>query len=299
MKTKLPLILGVLIIVLGLVGSNALFVVNERQQAIVLQFGDPVHTITEPGLNFKIPFIQNLVFYEKRVLNFDPPVESLILADQKPLQVDSYVRYRITDPLQFYKTVTTETGLARNLGPIVSSSTRSVLGNVNLASVLSEERTGIMTDIRARVNAQTDRFGIVVVDVRLRRADLPEATSQAVYQRMQSEREREAAEFRAQGFEQAQRIRASADREATVIRAEAKREADIIRGVGDARKTTILADAYTTDEDFFRFFRTMEAYRDSVQESNSYLVLDPSQMEFFDFFGRSSNTAPQPADPAQ
>ena len=296
MKGKLPLILGVFIIVLGLVGSNAFFVVDERQQTIVLQFGDPVHTITEPGLNMKIPFIQNLVYYDKRVLNFDPPVENLILADQKPLQVDSYVRYRITDPLQFYKTVTTENSLARALGPIVSSSTRSVLGNVNLASVLSEERTGIMTDIRTRVNNQTDRFGIVVVDVRLRRADLPEATSQAVYQRMQSEREREAAEFRAQGFEQSQRIRASADREATVIRAEAKREADIIRGQGDARKTTILADAYTTDEEFFRFFRTMEAYRDSVQESNSYLVLDPAQMEFFDFFGRSSNTRPQPAD---
>ncbi|MEJ1995228.1 MAG: protease modulator HflC [Limibacillus sp.] len=294
MKGKLPLILGVLIIILGFVGSNALFVVDERQQAIVLQFGDPVHTITEPGLNVKVPLIQNVVFYDKRVLNFDPPVESLILADQKPLQVDSYVRYRITDPLQFYKTVTTETGLARNLGPIVSSSTRSILGNVNLASVLSDERTGIMTDIRSRVNDQTERFGIEVVDVRLRRADLPEATSQAVYQRMQSEREREAAEFRAQGFEAGQRIRAAADREATVIRAEAKREADITRGVGDARKTTILADAYSRDEDFFRFFRTMEAYRGSVSESNSYLVLDPAQMEFFDFFGRSGTVPVAP-----
>ena len=294
MKGKLPLILGIAVIILGLVGSNAFFVVDEREQSIVLQFGDPVRNITEPGLNVKLPFIQNLVFYEKRVLNFDPPVESLILADQKPLQVDSYVRYRITDALQFYKTVTTETGLARNLGPIVSSSTRSVLGNVNLASVLSEERTGIMTDIRSRVNAQSGRFGIEVVDVRLRRADLPEATSQAVYARMQSEREREAAEFRAQGFEASQRIRSSADREATVIRAEAKREADITRGVGDARKTSILADAYSRDQDFFRFFRTMEAYRDSVQESNSYLVLDPKQMEFFDFFGRSGTVPVAP-----
>jgi len=294
MKGKLPLILGVVIIILGFIGANALFVVDERQQAIVLQFGDPVNTITEPGLNVKVPMIQNVVFYDKRVLNFDPPVESLILADQKPLQVDSYVRYRILDPLQFYKTVTTETGLARNLGPIVSSSTRSVLGNVNLASVLSEERTGIMSDIRSRVNGETNRFGIQVVDVRLRRADLPEATSQAVYQRMQSEREREAAEFRAQGFEAAQRIRAAADREATVIRAEAKREADITRGVGDARKTTILADAYSLDQDFFRFFRTMEAYRGSVSETNSYLVLDPKQMEFFDFFGRSGTVPVAP-----
>jgi membrane protease subunit HflC len=289
MKGKLPLILGVIVILAGLVASGALFVVDQRQQAIVLQFGNPVRTILEPGLNVKIPFIQNVVYYEKRVLNYDPPVENLILADQKPLEVDSYVRYRITDPLQFYKAVTTENALATTLGPIVSSSTRSVLGNVNLTAVLSEERTQIMTDIRARVNAQSDRFGIEVVDVRLRRADLPDATSQAVYARMQSEREREAAEFRAQGFEQAQRIRASAEREATVIRAEAKREADITRGVGDARKTEILAAAYGRDEDFFRFFRTMEAYRQSVNDTNSFLVLDPTKFEFFDFLGSSDN----------
>jgi membrane protease subunit HflC len=289
MKGKLPLILGVIVILAGLVASGALFVVDQRQQAIVLQFGNPVRTILEPGLNVKIPFIQNVVYYEKRVLNYDPPVENLILADQKPLEVDSYVRYRITDPLQFYKAVTTENALATTLGPIVSSSTRSVLGNVNLTAVLSEERTQIMTDIRARVNAQSDRFGIEVVDVRLRRADLPDATSQAVYARMQSEREREAAEFRAQGFEQAQRIRASAEREATVIRAEAKREADITRGVGDAKKTEILAEAYGRDEDFFRFFRTMEAYRQSVNDTNSFLVLDPTKFEFFDFLGSSDN----------
>ena len=294
MKGKFPLILGIVIILLGVVGSGTFFVVDQRQQALVLQFGDPVKTITEPGLSIKVPFIQNVIYYEKRVLNFDPPVENLILADQKPLDVDSYVRYRISDPLQFYKAVTTETSLATTLGPIVSSAVRSVLGNVNLVSVLSDERTEIMTDIQSRVNAQSDRFGITVVDVRLRRADLPEATSQAVYARMQSEREREAAEFRAQGFEQAQRIRASADREATVIRAEAKREADITRGVGDARKTEILADAYGTDESFFRFFRTMEAYRESVNETNSYLVLDPKELEFFDYFGTSSVEGQKP-----
>lgn len=289
MKGKLPLILGIAVILVGLVASGALFVVDQRQQAIVLQFGNPIRTILEPGLNVKIPFIQNVIYYDKRVLNFDPPVENLILADQKPLEVDSYVRYRITDPLQFYKSVTTESALTTTLGPIVSSSTRSVLGNVNLTSVLSDERTQIMSDIRQQVNAQSGRFGIEVVDVRLRRADLPDATSQAVYARMQSEREREAAEFRAQGYEQAQRIRASADREATVIRAEAKREADITRGVGDARKTETLADAYGRDEDFFRFFRTMEAYRQSVNDQNSFLVLDPKKFEFFDFLGSSEN----------
>lgn len=294
MKGKLPLILGVLVVLFGVLGASALFVVDEREQAIVLQFGDPKRTITEPGLNVKIPFVQNVIYYEKRVLNFDPPSERMILADQKPLFVNSYARYRISNALRFYQTVTTEQGLSRQLGQIINSSVRSVLGNVNLASILSEERTAIMAQIRSLVNAQASRFGIDVVDVRIGRADLPDETSQAVYARMQSEREREAAEFRAEGFEQAQRIRATADREATVIRAEAKRESDILRGQGDAQKTTILAKAYSRDPEFFRFFRTMEAYKQSMQGENSYLVLDPSQMEFFNFFGKSSEAPAVP-----
>jgi membrane protease subunit HflC len=291
MKGKLPLILGVVIVLLGILGSSAFFVVDERQQAIVLQFGDPKRTVSDPGLNVKIPFIQNVIYYDKRVLNFDPPVERVILADQKPLNVNSYARYRISNPLRFYQTVTTEQGLSRQFGQIINSSVRSVLGNVNLASVLSEERTKIMAEIRDLVNNQSNRFGIEVVDVRIGRADLPDETSQAVYARMKSEREREAAEFRAEGFEQSQRIRATADREATVIRAEAKREADILRGQGDAQKTTILADAYSRDETFFKFFRTMEAYKQSMQGDNSYMVLDPKTMEFFDYFGKP-NQAP-------
>ncbi|MET4807452.1 protease modulator HflC [Limibacillus sp. MBR-115] len=292
MKGKLPLILGVIVVLLGILGSSALFVVDETKQVIVLQFGDPKRTISEPGLNVKVPFIQNVIYYEKRVLNFDPPVERVILADQKPLNVNSYARYRISNPLRFYQTVTTEQGLSRQLGQIINSSVRSVLGNVNLASVLSEERTKIMAEIRAKVNTQAGRFGIDVVDVRIGRADLPEETSKSVFARMQSEREREAAEFRAEGFEQAQRIRATADREATVIRAEAKRESDILRGQGDALRTTTLANAYSTDPEFFRFFRTMEAYKQSLQGTNSYLVLDPKQMEFFNFFGTSEEGVP-------
>lgn len=292
MKGKLPLILGVIVVLLGILGSSALFVVDETKQVIVLQFGDPKRTISEPGLNVKIPFIQNVIYYEKRVLNFDPPVERVILADQKPLNVNSYARYRISNPLRFYQTVTTEQGLSRQLGQIINSSVRSVLGNVNLASVLSEERTRIMSDIRTKVNTQAGRFGIDVVDVRISRADLPDETSKSVFARMQSEREREAAEFRAEGFEQAQRIRATADREATVLRAEAKRESDILRGQGDAQKTTTLANAYSTDPEFFRFFRTMEAYKQSLQGTNSFLVLDPKQMEFFNFFGTSEEGVP-------
>ena len=292
MKGKLPLILGVIVVLLGILGSSALFVVDETKQVIVLQFGDPKRTISEPGLNVKIPFIQNVIYYEKRVLNFDPPVERVILADQKPLNVNSYARYRISNPLRFYQTVTTEQGLSRQLGQIINSSVRSVLGNVNLASVLSEERTKIMAEIRTKVNTQAGRFGIDVVDVRIGRADLPDETSKSVFARMQSEREREAAEFRAEGFEQAQRIRATADREATVIRAEAKRESDILRGQGDALRTTTLANAYSTDPEFFRFFRTMEAYKQSLQGTNSYLVLDPKQMEFFNFFGTSEEGVP-------
>ncbi|MBB3066919.1 protease modulator HflC [Limibacillus halophilus] len=292
MKGKLPLILGVIVVLLGILGSSALFVVDETKQVIVLQFGDPKRTISEPGLNVKVPFIQNVIYYEKRVLNFDPPVERVILADQKPLNVNSYARYRISNPLRFYQTVTTEQGLSRQLGQIINSSVRSVLGNVNLASVLSEERTKIMAEIRTKVNTQAGRFGIDVVDVRIGRADLPDETSKSVFARMQSEREREAAEFRAEGFEQAQRIRATADREATVIRAEAKRESDILRGQGDALRTTTLANAYSTDPEFFRFFRTMEAYKQSLQGTNSYLVLDPKQMEFFNFFGTSEEGVP-------
>ncbi len=283
MTRIIPLVLGVLAIIAGFALFSAVFTVDQREQAIVLMFGEPKRVIDEPGLQLKYPLVENVVFYEKRVLNLDPPVERVLLSDQKRLLVDAFARYRITNPLTFFQTVRTELGVRQRLGPVTNAALRGVLGNVNLASVLSEERDAIMGEIQAQVNSQAGRFGIELVDVRIRRADLPDEISDQVYQRMRSEREREAAEFRARGFEQAQRIKATADREATVIRAEAKREAEILRGQGEGRRTQILNDAYGQDQDFFNFYRSMQAYEGSLANESTFMVLSP-ESEFFSFF---------------
>jgi membrane protease subunit HflC len=293
MNRKFPLIIGIAVVVVGIVGSSALFTVPQTQQAIVMQFGEPKRIIPDPGLNVKIPFVQNVLYYEKRVLDLDPPVERVLLADQKPLNVDSFARYRITDPLRFYQRVRFESNLRDRLGSIINSNLRSVLGNVNLASILSDERADIMNRIQTRVNSAAENFGIDVVDVRIGRTDLPQEVSQAVYSRMRSKREREAAEFRAQGQEEAQRIRATADREATVIRAEAQREGDIIRGTGEATRTATLNQAFGNDEDFFRFYRSMQAYEGSINQGdtdNSYIVLSTDRNEFFRMLGQGAIT---------
>ncbi len=279
------LILAIGIILVGLLLYGTLFTVHQTKQAIVMQFGEPKKVITEPGLNWKFPIIEDVTYYEKRVLNLDPPTENMLLSDQKRLLVDAFARYRISDSLRFFQTVRSEGVVRQRLAGIINASLRDVLGNTTLASVLSEDRTELLTAIRETVNRQAGRFGIEIVDVRIRRADLPENASQAVYARMQTEREREAAEFRAQGFEQAQRIKAGADREATVIRAEAKREAEILRGQGEGRRTEILNDAYGQDAEFFNFYRSMQAYESSFSDKSTYMVLSPDS-EFFDFFGQ-------------
>lgn len=284
MSRKISLIIGVVVILAGIGLSSAAFTVHQTTQAIVLELGRIVREVTEPGLHWKIPIYQNVQYFEKRVLNLDPPVESILLSDQKRILVDAFARYRIVDVEEFFKTVRTEGGVRQRLGPIVNASLRGVLGNATLASVLSEERAQIMQEIRDSVNAQASRFGIEIVDVRIRRADFPDEISQAVYGRMKSEREREAAEFRAQGFEQAQRIRATADRESTVIKAEAKREAEIERGIGEGARTSILNSAFGQDADFFNFYRSMQAYEASLTGKSTYMVLSPDS-EFFDFFG--------------
>ncbi len=283
MGRKSFLILGILIIALGIAVSSAAFTVHQTTQAIVLQLGEPKRVVTEAGLNFKLPIVQNVLYYEKRVLNLDPPVESILLSDQKRILVDAFARYRISDALEFFKTVRTEGGVRQRLGPIINASLRGVMGNVTLASVLSEERADLMLQIRDRVNVDAGRFGIELVDVRIGRADFPDEISQAVYGRMNSERKREAAEFRAQGFEQAQRVRAAADREATVIRAEAEKEAEIERGRGEGLRTEILNKAYGRDTDFFNFYRSMQAYEKSLSGQGTFMVLSPDS-EFFDFF---------------
>jgi len=292
MRRYTTLIIGILVVALGILALTTLFTMHQTQQGIVLRLGNPVRTITDPGLKLKIPFIETVAFYEKRVLNLDPPVERIILSDQKPLLVDSYARYQIKDPLRFFQTVRTERELRVRLGTIVNASIRNVLGNHNLASVLSEERAEIMRQIQERVNIQAKRFGISIVDVRLRRADLPQQASESVYDRMRSERVREAKEFRAQGFEIAQRIKAVADREATVIRAEAEREAEILRGEGEGERTRILNDAYGQDTDFFGFYRSMQAYERALSKG-TYMVLSPDS-EFFTFFGTAGNPAGPP-----
>jgi membrane protease subunit HflC len=295
MRRFTTLIIGIVIVVLGILATTMLFTVHQTKQVIVLQFGNPIRVVKDPGLGWKWPW-QSLEYYEQRVLNLDPPVERIILADQKPLLVDSYARYTIEDPLRFFQTVRSESELRVRLGTIVNSQLRSVLGNQNLASVLSEERAEIMRLIKDSVNEQAQRFGISLVDVRIRRADLPQQTSESVYDRMRSERIREAKEFRAQGFEQAQRIKAGADREATVIRAEAEREADILRGQGEGERTRILNVAYGQDADFFNFYRSMQAYERSLRKG-TYMVLSPDS-EFFSFFGTAATPGTvQPSAP--
>ncbi len=283
MNRNVLLILGILVFLLGIVGSSGLYTVHQTQQAIVLLFGNPKRVATEPGLKFKIPLFENVLYYEKRVLNLDPPVESIILSDQKRILVDAFARYRIDNPELFFQRVRTEAGVRQRLGPIVNASLRGVLGNATLASVLSEERADIMRQIQISVNDEAGRFGIELVDVRIGRADFPDQISQAVYDRMKSERDREAAEFRAQGFEQSQRIRAGADREATVILAEAKREAEIARGAGEASRTRVLNDAFGQDQDFFSFYRSMQAYEAALTSESTFMVLSPDS-EFFDHF---------------
>lgn len=277
------LIAGILVLLVGVVAFASLFTVNETQQVLVLRLGEPRRQIQTPGLQAKVPLIENLVVYDRRVLDLDPPVEQVILADQKRLDVDAFARYRIADPLRFYQTVRDEATLEQRLNTIVTSALRRVLGNVTLLTILSDERTQVMTDISQRVNEEAQRFGIEIVDVRIRRADLPEETSQAIFARMRSEREREAAEARAQGQEQAQQIRSRADRERTVIIAESQRDSQILRGEGDNQALRILAEASGRDPEFYSFYRTLQAYRESLNKDDTTFVLSPTG-DFFRFF---------------
>ena len=264
--------------------SGSLFTVNQTQQALVLQFGEPKRTIQEPGLAFKLPFIQDVTYYEKRVLSLIPQdAEEVILADQKRLQVDAYARYRIEDPLLFYQTVRNERGARGRLEAIIDSSVRRALGRETLASILTGQRNDITRSIGEEVNASVSSLGIKIIDVRLRRADYPTATSQNIFNRMKSEREREAKEFRATGEEEAQKIRADAEKTRTVILSEAQRESQEVRGAGDSKAIQIYADSFGQDADFFAFYRSMEAYRKSMTNNDTSLVLSPDN-SFFRFF---------------
>ena len=281
--TKGPVISGLVILALACLSYSALFTINQAEQALVLQFGDPKRVITEPGLKMKLPFIQEVARYDKRVLDYDAPAEEVIAEDQKRLVVDVFVRYRITDPLKFRQTVRRELLLRDRLKSMTSNAMRGVVGKVQMLDLLSEKRTGIMHDIRDVMNAEGGSFGIEVIDVRARRADLPEAKSEAIYNRMKSEREREAKEFRAQGAEAAQRIRSLAERNRTVLLAEARKTGEILRGEGDSQSIKIYAEAFGKDVDFFSFYRSMEAYRKSLSGDGTTMVLSPDS-EFFRYF---------------
>ncbi len=278
-RAYLLIILAVTIVVL----SGSLYVVNQTEQAIVLQFGEPVRLVKDAGLKIKLPLIQNVVYYDTRLLNLDPPAQEIVLNDKKRLDVDSFTRYRIVDPLKFYQTVRTETQARSKLEEIVNSSVRKVLGRVTLQELLSKERAQIMADISNAVKNDAEQIGVSVAEVRIRRADLPIEVLQAINDRMKAERDRDAKEFRAQGQQEAQQIRSKADKERTIIIAEAEKQAQIIRGEGDKEATAIWNKAAATDPQFYAYYRSLEAYRTSLGNDKNSFVLSP-ESDFFRYF---------------
>jgi len=278
---RMGLLIGAVIAAAVLFSST--FVVPQTAQALVFQFGRASRApITEPGLYFKLPVIENVIEIDKRILDLELPSQEVISSDQKRLVVDAFTRYRVTDPLRFYQSVNNVTGANLRLTPIVNSTVRTVLADASFAAVVRTERSALMHKIRDDVNRQAQGLGIEVVDVRLRRADLPEQNSQSVFQRMQTERQREAADIRANGSQLSQTIRARADRDVTVLRADATRKADEVRGSGEAEKNRVLADAFNRDPSFFGFYRSMQAYEQALK-SDTRMVLSPDS-EFFRYF---------------
>ena len=291
-------ILGGLIAAIAVLAFFSIFIVKEVNQAIVLQFGDPKRIISKPGLNFKIPFIQNVVYLDKRILNLDTPPEEVIASDQKRLIVDAFARFQIIDPLKFYISVGNERVARSRLSTILNSRIRNVLGQQELQTLLSEDRSKQMALIQEGVNREAQNFGIKINDVRIKRADLPQANSDAIFRRMQTEREREAKEFRAKGAEMAVTITSTADKEVTVILADAEKESQIMKGEGDGQRNKIFADAFGQDPEFFAFYRAMQAYEKALIGGETSLILSPDS-EFFKFFGKSGTSRSARQTPKQ
>jgi len=279
----------VLILIVVILGSSSFFYVDQRVQAIVLQFGEPVRLIKNPGLQFKIPLMQNVEYFDKRLILFDNPREEIISADKKRLIVDAFARYIIVDPLRYYQSVRYESALRNRLGSILNDSLRQVLGRVPLNSVISDNRANLMDEVGQIVAEEAKEFGLKIEDVRIKRADLPTANSEAIFRRMQTERQQEAAQFRAEGEEEARKIRAESERERTVLLANAERDGEILRGQGDAGKNKILGEAFGRDPDFFSFYRSMQAYVLALDSEDTTMVLSPDS-EFFNFFGDLEGT---------
>ncbi|MDD4556755.1 MAG: protease modulator HflC [Alphaproteobacteria bacterium] len=289
MLSKLKISILVVLAALVFVAFNVFYIVGQAEQVLVLQFGEPIRVVKEPGLKMKTPFIQNLVFYDKRLLRLDPPAQSIILKDQKRLEVDSFTRYQIIDPLKYYKTVRTEVQARSKLEEIVNSSVRRVLGQVTLPELLSVKRNQIMKNIRSGVMTDAEEIGVKVVDVRIRRADLPTSVLQSINERMKAEREREAKEFRAQGEQKAKEITAQADKEKIIILAEAEKQSEILRGQGDKEAIALLTKAANSDPKFYAFYRSLEAYKKALANSETSMVISPDS-EFFDFFKKTLKT---------
>lgn len=290
-------IFAVLAIAALILGYSSLFTVYQARQALVVRLGQPVRVVTEPGLNFKVPLIDSVTYVDKRILDLENAAQEVIASDQKRLVVDAFARYRIHDALRFFQTVGSIEGANSRLSTLMNSALRRVLGEATLTHVVRDDRSQLMARVQEQLNREAQGFGITVVDVRIRRADLPDQNSQAVYQRMQTERQREAAEFRAQGSQRAQEIRSRADRDVTVLVADATSKAEQLRGEGDATRNKIFADAFSRDQDFFAFYRSMQAYEAGLKANDTRMVLKPDS-EFFRYFvdpaGRQG-TASRPA----
>lgn len=278
--------LAVVLVLLGIVAANSLFTVHQTQQALVLQFGNPVRVEREPGLKFKIPFIQNVRYFDRRILDLDPQSQEVLLADQKRVNVDSFARYKIVDPLEFLKAAQTDRNFRQVFGSQLNSAVRAEVAKVSLAQMLSPKRVEVMDQIFQILKTQAPNFGVELVDLRIGRTDLPDATLQSVYNRMRSDRVAQAAEIRAQGEEQKLTIQAEADRQRTVILAEANRESQILRGEGEGTKNKILGDAFGKDPEFFNFYRSMEAYEGAFDDGTT-MVLSPDS-EFFRYFNEAT-----------
>jgi modulator of FtsH protease HflC len=276
-------VLAVLAIVAAIIGYSSLFTVYQTRLALVVRLGQPVRVVTDPGLNFKVPLIDSVIYVDKRILDLENSAQEVIASDQKRLVVDAFARYRIKDALKFYQSVGSIEGANSRLSTLLNAALRRVLGEATLTHVVRDQRAQLMARVREQVNREADAFGITIVDVRIRRADLPEQNSQAVYQRMQTERQREAAELRANGSQRSQEIRARADRDVTVLIAEAQSKADQTRGEGDAERNRIFAEAFGKDPDFFAFYRSMQAYEVGLKHTDTRMVLKPDS-DFFRYF---------------
>jgi membrane protease subunit HflC len=289
-RGPISFLVAILALVAVIAAGGSLFTVSQIEQALVLRFGEPVAgrgLVTEPGLNYKIPIIENVIYLDNRILDVESPSLEVLASDNQRLEVDSFIRYRIVDPLRFYQSVGGIAGANNQLASVLNSAVRRVLSEANQREIVRDERARLMVKIREQANLEARKFGVTVVDARIRRVDLPQQISEKVYGRMQTERAREAAEYRAQGSEQAQKITAKADRDVVVIKAEAQREADRIKGEGDAERNHIFAEAFGRDTDFFAFYRSMQAYEAALKTSDTRFLIGP-RSEFFRFFGTAT-----------